>query len=541
MPTFLRKAGILRRVTLELARRLLATGAIAARDVEAALYLSVVRGVSIARALVDRGVLGERALEEELSRRAGLPLRQVHPASDLVAKLPRGMCRMLAAVPLRHDATSGVTEIAAVDALDGHVASEFMFHLGTPIRVQRATMASIEEAIRRLELAEGGAAGRARRRTPAFPHGAPDTVPPSPPPPSGPITDEVPIPLVRRLSLSATPAAGEEEAFATVPPSSPEPGHDTPTDERSVVTYQGMSPREVDRSQLPFAPTLASLDAVRLPVEEDFEDEVTIPRRKVMHTSPDVPSVSFPSAPPPPNSAAREPLAEAEIISPRPGFAPPDTLVDRPAVERPESSKRHPAVAASEPTIAEAPMEPPPRPTTASGELFPSPAGRPAIHRSPEAGWSPTLPELLDLIGRTRGRDDLLDLVLRAVTLVAHRAAVFVVRREGFMGWSCNPAFGAEEDLRRVVISATQPSIFATSAATGFYLGPIPRTPVHAGLLGVIGRATPDVAVYVAAVRGRPTVVIVADELDDTLLGTRALGEIAKRAGEALTRILSQR
>src|SRR5262249_29674653 len=150
-------------VTLELARRLLATGAIAARDVEAALYLSVVRGVSVARALVDRGVLSERALEDELSRRAGIPLRQVHPAADLVEKLPRGMCRMLAAVPLRFDQASGVTEIAAVDPLDGHVAGELTFHLGTPIRVQRATMASIEEAIRRLELAEGGISSRSRR------------------------------------------------------------------------------------------------------------------------------------------------------------------------------------------------------------------------------------------------------------------------------------------------------------------------------------------------------------------------------------------
>src|SRR5687767_237741 len=106
-------SAIVRLVTLDLARRLLASGAVGARDVEAALYLSVVRGVSLARALVDRGVLGERALEEELSRKAGLPLRQVTPDPDLVARLPRGMCRILAAVPLRTDA-SGIVEVAAV-------------------------------------------------------------------------------------------------------------------------------------------------------------------------------------------------------------------------------------------------------------------------------------------------------------------------------------------------------------------------------------------------------------------------------------------
>jgi hypothetical protein len=44
--------------------------------------------------------------------------------------------------------------------------------------------------------------------------------------------------------------------------------------------------------------------------------------------------------------------------------------------------------------------------------------------------------------------------------------------------------------------------------------------------------------VYVVKLKTRPTVVIVADELDDTLLGTRALGEITKRCAEALSRLL---
>ena len=115
------------------------------------------------------------------------------------------------------------------------------------------------------------------------------------------------------------------------------------------------------------------------------------------------------------------------------------------------------------------------------------------------------------------------------------------MRREVFTGWSGSPACGSGEDLRRFVLPSSQPSIFATSAATGFYLGPIPRTAVHAPLLAVLARPSSDVAVYVAKVKGRPTIVLLADQLDDTLLGTRALGEISKRAGEALTRMLSSR
>lgn len=501
-------------MTLELARRLLATGAIAARDVEAALYLSVVRGVSIARALVDRGVLGERALEDELSRRAGLPLRQVSPSPEIVSKLPRGMCRMLAAVPLRFDPSAGVTEIAAVDPLDGHVATEFSFHLGTPVRVERATMESIEEAIRRLELAEGGAANRSRRRTPAFPHGAPDTVPPSPPP-SKPSPEEVPIPLVRRLpSLGGiegmTGAAAGLEAI--------------PGGHWDASVNGGEPPRWSERPQDDPLPIL----------DEDYES----PRpRRVVSEAPDERAVSFPSAPPPPSTARAASGRLSMDAVPSYDPSPPSPTNDERDAHR-VAPEEEPLVGEDDRTPIDDELPPV---DGLEPQAVPMRSAVVDVPRAPDAGWSPTLPELLDLIGRAHGRDDLLDLVLRAATLVAQRAAVFVVRREGFTGWSCNPAFGSEEDLKSVVIPSTQPSIFATSAATGFYLGPIPRTPVHAGLLGVLSRPGSDVAVYVARVRNRPTVVLIADQLDDTLLGTRALGEITKRAGDALTRILAQR
>lgn len=489
-------------MTLDLTRRLLASGAVAPRDIEAALYLCVVRGVSLARALVDRGVLGERALEEELERRAGPPLRQVSPASELVDKLPRGMCRMLAAIPVRFDAASGVTEVAAVDPQDGHVASELSFHLGTPVRVQRATMASIEEAIRRLELADGSAISRSRRRTPAFPHGAPESVPPAPP--GRRLTpEELPIPLVRRVGTPSQPGAEERLGASEAAPSPEEPPRPEPS-----------QPRRLQLASVP------DLEAVSFPSAPPptLDDADAIAAYAALATGPGAPPVIEPPG------AAAEPPAEA----------PPGALAAEVAASSPPATPSAPAPA----SLPVGEEEPTPIDDVAPAIDGPEPI---TIPRAPDAGWSPTLPELLDLIGRARARDELLDLVLRAVTLVAQRGAVFVVRREGFTGWSCNPAFGSEEDLKRVVLPTSQPSIFATSAATGFYLGPIPRTPVHAGLLSVLQSPSSDVAVYVAKVKGRPTVVLLADRLDDTLLGTRALGEIAKRAGEALTGLLTGR
>ncbi len=481
-------------------------GAVLPRDIEAALYLSVVRGVSLARALVDRGVLTERALEDELSRRAGVPLRQVNPAPELVAKLPSGMCRMLAAVPVRQDPQTGVVELAAIDPLDVHVSTEFSFHLGAPVRVQRATMSAIEEAIRRLELAEGAPTTRSRRRTPAFPHGAPDSIPPSPPPPAA--AEEVPIPLVKKIAHAPVPSISRA--------ASPPPPPVTPVREQE------------DSELLPRLPPAETEEEVRSPS----------PRRVVMRQIAEAPSVSFPSAPPP--------GLAAEVDEPAPASGRMPASLGEIGYEYFAAKAGEPAQPSTFDRAAPAPDASPgidEEPTPIDDELVPMVAGpEPApLPRSPEAGWSPTLPELLDLIFRSTSRDELLDLMLRAVTLVARRGAIFVMKKGGYHGWACNPAFGAEEDLKVAVIPADQPSIIATAGITGYYLGPIPLTAGHQSLLAVMGTASSDVAVYVAKVRGKPAVVVLADELDDTLLGTRALGEITRRAGDALARILAGR
>ncbi len=188
-----------RPVSIDLGRRLIAAGLVSPEEVEAALFLSVARGVPFTRVLIDRGVISERGLEEELERVGGLGLRQVAGAAAIWARLPRAMCRRLAALPTRVDPTTGAVDVAAADPLDPHVGSEFSFHFGAPIRVLRAPIAAVEEAIRRLELDDTdvheGAHERARHRrvTPPFPHGAPQSsIPP-------PMLDAAPIPLVRKI------------------------------------------------------------------------------------------------------------------------------------------------------------------------------------------------------------------------------------------------------------------------------------------------------------------------------------------------------
>src|SRR5689334_6944058 len=151
--------------------------------VQSALLLSVVRQIPFTRALVDRGAITEAELDEEIARHAGPGLRHVMGSAELVAKLPRAMCRRLCALPTRIDPFTGMVDVAAADPLDPHIEVEMSFHLGAPVRVLRAPIGAVEEAIRRMELMAAQPApakkNRSRRVTPASPYGAPQSsIPP---------------------------------------------------------------------------------------------------------------------------------------------------------------------------------------------------------------------------------------------------------------------------------------------------------------------------------------------------------------------------
>lgn len=508
-------------MTVELARRLLASG-VPSSDIEAALLLSVARGIPIARALVDRGILSERTLEEELGRWAGVALRQVAVAKELWARLPTSMCRRLGAVPMRFDQAAQVVEVAAIDPLDPHVAIEFTFHLGQPVRVQRATLGVVEEALRRLELGEGeGSAQRNRRRTPAFPHGAPRSS--APPPPA----EEVPIPLVRRVSTALLPA---REAEPAPPPEAlPTPrqrfGRGSEKSLPSVSFPSTPPPSDEDRERS-LTPPLGTV-AVRpeeLPIlgfDRTLPPEAGPPTERDVTPPPQWPTWSAPSA------TLEATFAQATFLPSNapssPPSEPPPSLLDTEAPSIPPA----PIPQVPPPAAVTAPVGPPDLPRDRGLQ---SPLDRFAAFR-----------DALDLVVGADSRDAVVESVLDAAAVLAPRIALFVARRDGFHGWRCSTSFGDQTALRALVMPLDQPSIFATATAAGFYLGPVPHTPGHGRLLAVMGTAGSDVAVTVVRVAGKPAMLLVAEGLDDTMRGTKSLGELAKAAGAALSRLLTYR
>ncbi|WP_394822386.1 hypothetical protein [Pendulispora albinea] len=157
----------------------------------------------------------------------------------------------------------------------------------------------------------------------------------------------------------------------------------------------------------------------------------------------------------------------------------------------------------------------------------------------------PTLPfpdpsRIIATMRSALDRDEVLHALLMGTRAVARKVALFVVKRDAFVGWRCTPEFGDESELRKIRIASNLPSTLATAAAAGRYLGPLYRTEAHAPLLQVMGNTTRDIAMSVVRLRGQATMLVVADELGDTALGTQRIDELARIAGEALTRILKR-
>ncbi|WP_437738098.1 hypothetical protein [Sorangium sp. So ce1335] len=543
-------------MSLDLGRLLISVGAVSKAEVEAALFVAVLRGISFPRALIDRAAISERALEEELERRGGLALRQVVGARELVARLPRAMCRRLGAVPIRVDPGVGTIDVAAADPLDRHIADEFSFHLGAPVRIFRAPITAVEEAIRALELDEREQIPvRSRRATPAFPHGAPQST--IPPPPSY----EVPIPLIRRASVPSFdepglldsdagnagrrgPAHNGHALLADVPASQEDP----------ILPLRHAKAAPGARS----ARASSSSPVARRPLDEGRGAGGAARRAP----APEPPAVSFPPPPPveisppfkllasimPPSSHGPDSGTDSGGREPAPSTRRLGRLpLDATSGPAPSSARRGSADAAFPSSrVGRRPESAAPPSNRRAGRLpalppAPEPDLADALDDEPPPQPFVDLSDVIDALYLARTRDDVVRLALRGLRLLARRVAIFAAHRGVFRGFACNAEFGDQEALRKLTLPMDQPSVLATAVATHLYVGPIPGTPTHAPLLDVMVNPSLDVAAVAVQVVGRPAMILVADRIIDPSSGARRMVELARAVGEAFSRILSAR
>lgn len=552
-------------MSIALAQRLIASGAVSAADAEAALLSSLARRIPFVRALIDTGAIAEAVLEQEIEQLGGIGLRQVVGIPELVNRLPPHFCRRMGVLPVRVDHAARVVEVAAADPLDGHVAAEVSFHLGVPVRVLRAPMSSIEDAIRRIELEAEAAAGRTRRATPPFPHGAPESSNPPPPPP-----DPAPIPLVKKVKerppdtlrlYKQTMRPGDEEPGLDIRETPRPPSDGAPPTDSSPRTLRGTAPSPQEAAPAP---------SIEAPPETQVPAMVS--PDQVPAASAEPPAVSFPSMPPP--SVLDEPAllaAEEPWLAPPPAPPPPAPEPrpepPPPAPAPPPPRQRSRSSRFARPTIDIQIPLPPSERTRQKRPIWDVPIGGEApggaadeeeeeeeeeedlydLRPKPSTPL-PVRPERFDLrpvleaLRVAGSRDDVVAAGLRGLRMVGRRAAIFVVRRDGFHGWACNVEFGDQQQLREVSVPHDAPSLFATAVAAGSYFGPIPSNAVHAGLLGVLEQPATDVAAAVVRAGGKPVMVLLADDLVDIkrLVLPRLL-EVADAVGAALSRLLAAR
>jgi hypothetical protein len=501
-----------------------------------ALLAAVRDRVSLVRALLETDAIPSVRLEEELARTSpDTPvLRHPVPVMDLFARLPPDLCAALVALPVRADTLTGTIDVAVADASDAHAAEEIGFYLSAPVRIVRSPLGAIESAI-----------AQARHES-SFPPsaGAPISVPPPSPvrpmahtPPWGspafvapiaggapvvPVAAAVPIaPVMPVVPIAPAGFSVEEQVHSLserpmplIPKTPSERGAQLAA-ERAVLAASergelGPAPgseRAPAGEDIPIplsrrlTPGRGLVALARAAQELDDEEDPVVELRRTKSSTP--PEVAE-------RLRAIEATAGAAVAAP----VPPPASAPKPELRADHPSTDHHAV---------------------------NGVSSPRLPREDEAPLSYShmpLNQLLREMTKATSRDRLMELVLVAVHPLAPKCALFAVKKEAYVGWMCTAEFGEGDPLAHVQIDARKPSLLATVATVGTYLGPMPRNEANAPLAKFIKSQSEEILGVAVKAAGRPAVVLLALEVDDPRHTMSVLTEVARGAGEALERIV---
>jgi hypothetical protein len=488
-----------------------------------ALFASVAGGVPLVQSLVEARAVTPEVLARYLARTEAPYLRQVVPLVELVERLPPGLCARLLVIPVRRDAITGTIDVVVADTGDPHPAKEIAFHLGAPVRVVRATAAAIEEALRRLRsrsLTPSGDMRDDERMYDSRPRAAPSASPfkgGTLPPPAPSLRLDYPghAALDALTSEALRPSrVPVSERQAHVVPSNPN-AHAAPSIQRrsSVTPPWGTPVHHARSAESPSDHPTSGLGS---------EIPIPLTRRTFSAVS------GGTQRPPPLVNPADSALGEGYAVDPG-HFRQIVEVNERMRSNDPGAAGVAAAQAARHMPVPSFIPGPPPMP---GGGTFGAYA--PQVSVADIGG-------ILAALRAAGSRDEVLELVLTGARIVAHKVALFVVKRGGYLGWACTPEFADRASLQSILIPLESASIFDEAVRDGLYLGPIRHDDVHTALLHIMRGASRDVAVVPIRVSGKTAVVLVADELGDTMLATRRLEELSRAAGDAFMRIVRMR
>lgn len=519
----------------ELTKALLLEEAASERAIAEALFASVTGGVPLVQALVEARAVTPDVLGRYLARTEAPYLKHVVPLVELVDRLPPGLCARLLAIPVRRDAITGTIDVVVADASDPHPGNEIAFHLGAPVRIVRGSALGIEDALRRLRSRSLAPSARPEAREARDDERMYDSRP-----------------------RSVAPATSQAQfRSGTLPPPAPslklgyagQSGHAA----LDALTSEALRPSRVPAAERQ-AHVVPSVPSANAGLPPHRRSQPTPPWGTPVHNA----TTATPASEHPTSGLGSEipiPLTRRTFAAVSGGTQRPPPLVN-PADSA--LGEGYAIDAGHFRQIVEVNERmrsaDPGAPGTASGDLglrsaannsvIPGPAPLPGAGTF--GAYAPQVPAaeiggILAALRAAGSRDEVLELVLTGARIVALKVALFVVKRGGYLGWACTPEFADRASLQSILVPVESQSVFDDAVRDGLYLGPIRHDETHASLLHVMRGASRDVAVVPIRVSGKAAVVLVADELGDTMLATRRLEELSRAAGDAFARIVRMR
>lgn len=168
---------------------------------------------------------------------------------------------------------------------------------------------------------------------------------------------------------------------------------------------------------------------------------------------------------------------------------------------------------------------------------------RPSGPPSPSAPQPPFAPiePFEERIRAATERDEIIDALLGGMRTTARRVGVLAVKKSEIVGFACNPDLADASRFRALRISTEDETVFREALSEGSYLGPLPPGKGNGRLLATMREASRDLSLTCVHVGGKVALILLADELGDTLIATRRAALLAKLAGEALARLVRER
>lgn len=176
-----------------------------------------------------------------------------------------------------------------------------------------------------------------------------------------------------------------------------------------------------------------------------------------------------------------------------------------------------------------------PRPRVAAA-TFPGLA--PLTHGSLPVLGPPTPDEFVEQLGTARTRNHAADAVLRYLSPLARRVALFSVHHGKVTGWAARGEGVVLEDFQALSFPLDRPSVFSRlSSGTDRHVGPLEDSPIHEHLVEALRPPPPAAAVVIPVrVRRKTAAFLWLDQGEDDLgeLPLGALQEAADKLGVAL-------